>query len=141
MDVTPMQEQIEREVTFGIGYTKNSSFGLRRSFEKRESGIYGDLGIDLQMHLGVMDATCADSKRERDLILEKVNALGKIKDEFSRYCRVGELNDFEDVYSALQTYSIFMRLGPVIRTKDLSFCFEGIGCECFGFRDRREGLL
>lgn len=108
MEKTPMQKQIERTVTNGIGYRESSGYALRRLDEALKHGmVLGDTELDLQMHLGGLDAITAESDFARNFIWEQIFALGEIKNQLSTYGIRGNIQTPEDVSSLIQGY--FMR--------------------------------
>ena len=103
-----MQKQIENTVTNGIGYRESSGYALRRLDEALKHGmVLDDTELDLQMHLGGLDAITAESDFARNFIWEQVFALGKIANQLSTYGVRGNIQTPEDVSSLLQGY--FMR--------------------------------
>ena len=103
-----MQKQIEKSVTNGIGYRESSGYALRRLDEALKYGMaLSDTELDLQMHLGGLDAITAESDFARNFIWEQVFALGEIAGQLSTYGIRGNIKTPEDVSSLIQGY--FMR--------------------------------
>jgi len=104
MKKTPIQKQIENTVTNGISYREKSGYALRRIDDAPGHGMVGDTEVDLQMHLGGLDAITAERGFARDEIWEQVFALGEVASWLQTYELRENVQTPEDVSSLILGY-------------------------------------